>query len=104
MKALSPAIVVVRLIAVAIVAGLLQLGAAAALAHQEDHCAGDDCFPAQCDMAAGNGCSSPCAHAPMQSVAQKALDPLATPVAWADSTPRSGVRRADRPFRPPALA
>ncbi|MGQ0430524.1 MAG: hypothetical protein ACT4UQ_11390 [Gammaproteobacteria bacterium] len=93
-----------RLIAAAVVAILLQSGAAAITTHPGDGCNDDFCSTLQCDMAVGNGCGNLCVPAALTPAVLSASDPAADISLTARSAAGPGLRLPDRPFRPPALA
>lgn len=102
MKAVFASGALSRLIVATIIAAILQLGSAMAAAHPDDGCNDGHCSSVQCDMAAGNGCGSPCVHVLLMSATARPADARiwSTVTACRDTGP--GLRVPDRPFRPPA--
>jgi len=104
MKTALASTVVSRMVVVAIVAALLQLGPAMAGAHAGDGCNDETCTSLQCDLAAGGGCAGLCAHVVAASTAVKAAAAPAVQSATPFETPHRHRRLKDQPFRPPIVA
>jgi hypothetical protein len=104
MKVAFSSVAVSRVVVAAIVAALLQLASATVAAHPGDGCNDGLCSSVQCDMAAGNGCGSPCVHAALLSPTAYPADARVTSTVTARRGTGPGLRVPDRPFRPPALS
>lgn len=104
MKTALASVAVSRMVVVAIVAALLQLGPAMAGAHADDGCNDEACSALQCDMAAGSGCASLCGHivAAPASVKPAAASAVCNPVPI--DSPQHKLRLQSQPFRPPIVA
>ncbi|HEU0224986.1 MAG TPA: hypothetical protein VFR29_06085 [Steroidobacteraceae bacterium] len=104
MKTALASLAVSRVVVVAIIAALLQLGPAMAGAHAGDGCNDETCTSSQCDLAAGDSCAGLCAHVVSAPAAVKAVAASVVRRAVPFETPRHHQRLKDQPFRPPILA
>lgn len=95
--------VVARLLVAAMIAAMLQLGIDGFVAHADDGCNDGSCSSLQCDMAAGSGCASPCAHA-MAAAADRPTAAEPAGGAPISRVSHRDLRLKDQPFRPPILA
>jgi len=104
MKTALASTAVSRMVVVAIVAALLQLGPAMAGARDGDGCNDEACTSLQCDLAASGGCAGLCAHVVAASAALKAVAAPAVQSAVPFEAPQHDQRLKDQPFRPPIVA